>query len=89
MTERNRNTLPKLLKPTAVAAALSVSRSLVYDLIEKGKLPHYKVGVGRGAIRVSEDDVVEFLRTRRRDLPIENENPAKRRPRQKLRHLRG
>ena len=52
-----------MLTPTDVATALNISRSLVYVLVERGKLPHHRIGTGRGSIRVAEDDVAEFLRS--------------------------
>ena len=39
------------------ALRLNVSPSLVYALCAAGKLPHYRVGVGRGCIRIEEVDL--------------------------------
>ncbi len=78
-----------MLRPRDVARALNVSRSLVYELVEKGRLPHHRVGVGRGAIRISENDVAEFLRSCRSDTREVNGKSVKRSPRRKLRHLKG
>lgn len=79
---------PRMLKPDDVASRLNVSRSLVYELIERRKLPCHRIGVGRGAIRVAEDDVVEFLRaTRTESGESTNDNQPMPR-RQRLRHLR-
>ena len=86
---REKLNLPKLLTTEEVATHLSVSRSLVYELVVKGKLPHHRVGVGRGTIRISEDDVAEFLRSCRRETRDETDRSLKRPPRRKLRHLRG
>ena len=86
---REKPNLPKLLTIEEVATHLSVSRSLVYELVVKGKLPHHRVGVGRGTIRISEDDVAEFLRCCRTET---REEPDKKRMKPspvKLRHLRG
>jgi excisionase family DNA binding protein len=44
------------MKLTVKAAAerLGVSASLVYALVASGQLPSYRVGVGRGTIRIDE-----------------------------------
>jgi excisionase family DNA binding protein len=39
------------------AEQLEVSPSLVYALCARGKLGHHRVGLGRGAIRITDDDV--------------------------------
>lgn len=39
------------------ATRLGVSKSLVYQLCAAGKLPHYRVGIGRGTIRIEEQDL--------------------------------
>jgi excisionase family DNA binding protein len=49
---------PSLLTPDAVAARLSVSRNMVYDLLRRGELP--KVYVGR-LPRVTEEDLRAFI----------------------------
>ncbi|WP_407652641.1 helix-turn-helix domain-containing protein [Aporhodopirellula aestuarii] len=50
-----------------VASQLRVSRSLVYSLIEAGKLKCHRIGIGRGTIRLSQADLESFLRNCRRD----------------------
>ncbi len=45
----------------AVAARLACSQATVYSLIASGRLRHYRIGTGRGAIRVSEEQIAEFL----------------------------
>ncbi len=44
-----------------VAARLEVSASLVYELIASGKLRCTRHGMGRGCIRVSEDQLAAYL----------------------------
>lgn len=39
------------------ATRLGVSKSLIYQLCAIGKLPHYRVGIGRGTIRIEERDL--------------------------------
>ena len=50
-----------LLTVASVAKRLSVSSSLIYQLIESGKLGHHRIGTGRGTIRVSEADLESYL----------------------------
>ncbi len=51
----------RLLTVSDVAQWLSVSPSLVYQLVDAGKLIVYRVGNGRGAIRFRPDDVEAYL----------------------------
>ena len=44
-----------------VAAKLKVSRSTVYNAIESGGLPHHRFGNGRGTIRISEEQLQQYL----------------------------
>ena len=50
-----------LLTVAVVAKRLSVSQSLIYQLIESRKLAHHRIGTGRGTIRVSESDLASYL----------------------------
>ena len=50
-----------------LAARLNVSRSVVYACIAAGHLPHVRVGVGRGTIRISERDADAFEERLKRD----------------------
>jgi len=43
------------------AERLNISRRTVYDLCRSGKLPHYRIGIGRGTIRIAADDIAAFL----------------------------
>jgi excisionase family DNA binding protein len=54
-----------LLKIAQVADRLSLSRSAVYLLVERGELACYRVGPHRGAIRVSEEQLGAYLKGRR------------------------
>jgi excisionase family DNA binding protein len=40
---------------------LNVSRACVYSLIESGRLPCIRIGIGRGTIRVDESDLNSFI----------------------------
>jgi excisionase family DNA binding protein len=44
-----------------IATKLNVWASTVYNLVESGELPHHRFGRGRGTIRVSEEQLQEFL----------------------------
>jgi|FLYL01.1.fsa_nt_gi excisionase family DNA binding protein len=71
-----------MLKVSEVASRLSLSPSKVYELVEKGKLPHYRIG---GSIRVSEEQLSEFLNeAERRPVPVERKTG----PRPRLRFVR-
>ncbi|MCA9028949.1 MAG: helix-turn-helix domain-containing protein [Planctomycetaceae bacterium] len=50
-----------------VAERLKISPSCVYQLVESGKLAHHRIGTGRGAIRISEDDLNNFLSATRKE----------------------
>jgi excisionase family DNA binding protein len=45
-----------------VAQRLEISQSCVYALIAAGKLPATRHGLGRGCIRVSEEQLAEYLK---------------------------
>jgi excisionase family DNA binding protein len=45
-----------------VAARLDISPSLVYRLIAAGKLRCTRHGLGRGCIRISEEQLADYLR---------------------------
>lgn len=64
---------------------LNVSAGCVYQLIDSGKLAHHRIGVGRGAIRIDQQDVQSFLddtRNEKRD-----ETTTRRPPRHRLKHV--
>ena len=64
------------------AERLEVSVSTVYAMVARGKLRCSRVGVGRGVIRISEDQLAEYLRANE---PSEAQPPSNRTP---LKHLR-
>ena len=68
-----------LLNVKQVSERLSVSTSKVYKLVEKGDLPYHRIG---GAIRVSEEQIEEYLRDTRRDVPV------MKRARPRLKHIK-
>ena len=46
-----------LMSVKEAAAELGVSRSSIYGLVKAGQLPAYRVGLGRGTIRIEKDDL--------------------------------
>ncbi len=51
----------ELMTVKEVARRLRVSASLVYQLVDSGKLACHRIGNGRGAIRIRPDDVADDL----------------------------
>jgi len=75
-----------MLTVKEVAQRLRVSATCVYQLIDKRQLMCHRIGVGRGAIRICEADLAEFIgdcKERRGDSGLSSSRPGK-----KLRHLR-
>ncbi|MBI1902911.1 MAG: helix-turn-helix domain-containing protein [Planctomycetes bacterium] len=58
-----------LLTVQEAASLLRLSRGAVYVLCSSGRLPHYRVGVGRGAIRISDGDLATFIEQCRQEPP--------------------
>jgi excisionase family DNA binding protein len=46
----------------AAAQRLEVSTSTIYALVAAGKLRCHRVGLGRGAIRISEEHLEDYLK---------------------------
>lgn len=62
-----------MLRVRQVAEKLGISRALVYSLTAEGKLPCYRIGLKRGAIRFKEEDVDEYLRTCKRPEEVQDD----------------
>lgn len=75
-----------MLTVVEVAAFLRVSRTCVYQLIESGKIACHRIGVGRGAIRVTQSDLDEFVQGCRQKPGEEASNAS--RPAKRLKHLK-
>lgn len=75
-----------LLTVKDVATRLNVSASCIYQLVESGKLSHHRIGLGRGAIRFSDEDIAEFLNQVRE--ATRPQSPRAAPPRRKLKHLK-
>jgi excisionase family DNA binding protein len=72
-----------LLTVREVSRVLRVSINCVYNLINQGKLPCYRIGASRGAIRVQREDLNAYLATCRREKGEE----VPRLPHPRLKHL--
>ena len=55
-----------MLKVRQVADLLGVSAATVYRLVGEGRLPHYRVGCGRGGVRFRRDEVDGYVAACRR-----------------------
>jgi len=75
-----------LLTVKDVAGRLNVSQSCIYQLVETGKIPHHRIGVGRGAIRFTEDDITDYLSQAREE--SRHSSFAAIPDRRKLKHIR-
>ena len=56
------NRKKEVLTVEQAASRMKVSRSLVYSLIDAGKLVCHRIGIGRGTIRLSPTDLEDFIR---------------------------
>jgi excisionase family DNA binding protein len=74
-----------LMTVREVAAILRVSPSLVYRLVDAGKIGSFRIGKGRGAIRISRDSVNQFLASSQ---AAPSEQKTDRTHRASLRHLK-
>jgi len=77
-----------LLTVKDVAGRLNVSPSCIYQLVETGKIPHHRIGVGRGAIRFTEDDIAEYLQNARELAASGGLKRTTGRPKLKLKHIK-
>jgi excisionase family DNA binding protein len=66
------------------AARLEVSAATIYGLVASGKLMHYRIGNGRGVLRIPNDAIEEYLA--RCTFGVKEDRPAAPLPR--LKHLR-
>ena len=59
------------------AERLRVSLSTIYNLVESGRLHCHRIGLGRGAVRITEDQLQAYLKSTEqrgdRDVPPEPE----------------
>lgn len=74
-----------LLTVSEVSGWLNISASLVYQLVDLGKLPVHRIGNGRGAIRFRQEDIEEYLEASRSENVVQVREPS---VRPKLKHVR-
>jgi excisionase family DNA binding protein len=75
-----------LLSVKDAASRLGLSPALIYALCSKGRIRHERHGLGRGVIRISEDALEEYRRSR--EVGVAEPVPPPDRSRVKLKHLR-
>jgi excisionase family DNA binding protein len=73
-----------LLTVRDVAQRLNVSAACVYALVERRRIPHVRIGSGRGVIRFRSDDVEQYLTAQR----VERDDAPARPQRVRLKHIR-
>jgi excisionase family DNA binding protein len=71
-----------------VALRLEVSRGTVYQLVASGKLRCYRVGLGRGRIRISEEHLAEFLSSAEPHRMVAPPPPTSSTTQVRLKHIR-
>jgi len=58
-----------------VAERLKVSQACIYQLVAEGLLPAVRIGIGRGVIRFTEEDLQTFM-TDSRTCPPKPKSPS-------------
>lgn len=71
----------KKLTVGEAAERLSVSKQVVYLLCAERKLAHFRIGAGRGTIRIPEDSLASFLSTAFVEVQGDSANSPQRRKR--------
>jgi excisionase family DNA binding protein len=74
-----------LISVSEAAKRLRVSASFLYGKIASGELKHYRLGHGQGGIRISDEQLAEFLSAREAGgdpspesrIPLRDIRPAK------------
>lgn len=57
--------VPRLLSVRAIAEATTLPQSTIYDAVARGELPAVRLGENGRAIRIAEEDLLEYIRSRR------------------------
>jgi excisionase family DNA binding protein len=79
------NEKENLLSVSEVAERLGVSVACIYGLVASGDLLCYRIGLRRGTIRISEDQLLAYLNGT--EQASANMTPAPMRPKTSLKHL--
>ncbi len=78
-----------MLTVKQVAEQLNLTAQLVYQLIQAGKIPVHRFGNGRGTIRISREDLDQFIESCRHVASPRDVPKVTRSPRQPpLKHIR-
>ena len=75
----------QLLKVSEVAEILRLGESTVYDLVSKGKIAGFRIGLANGGIRIAQEDLDRYLASSR--IEQKGETPRKA-SRPRLRHIK-
>lgn len=75
-----------LLTVKEAAVLLRISPSLVYGLVDSGKLPASRLGKGRGAIRIKKSDLLTYIEECR--IPKSEARIVRPRRREQLKHIK-
>ena len=73
-----------MMKVADIAKRLNCAPSTVYELVESGQLPAYRIGLRRGGIRVTEEQLQEYLQACESRAAAAQPRP----PRTRLKHLK-
>lgn len=79
-------TVRRVLTVKQAALSLGVSPTLVYALVEARKIRHERYGLGRGTIRIPEDALDEYRKSREVGVVVDAPPPDRKRLR--LKHLK-
>lgn len=82
--ESNKSQQQTLLTVREVATLLRLSEASIYLMATSGKLPHLRVGNGRGSIRFRTQEIESILLEGQRSQPI----PRPTRERHAMKHLK-
>ena len=74
-----------MLTVKETASRLNVSAASIYAMISVGKLGCHRIGVGRGAIRISEEHIAVLLESSAMN---RGEATVRKPPRPRLKHLK-
>ncbi|MBX3420668.1 MAG: helix-turn-helix domain-containing protein [Pirellulaceae bacterium] len=80
-------TKERLLTAKDLASYLGLSLPETYKLLQSGAITHYRVGPGRGAIRIRESDIESFLEKRKKG-PSDLIPPPRRAKPSVLKHIK-
>ncbi len=75
-----------LLTVAEAADQLAISASLLYQHVQSGRLAHYRLGAGKGAIRICPNDLATFLQSMRNEAQRKS-SPAPKPKATALKHL--